>query len=63
MSTYDLLDIALKISLSVLGILVGVVCLYLIMRYIRIITDHALERKRAREEEAEMIAKNIYGED
>lgn len=63
MSTYDLLDIALKISLSVLGILVGVVCLYLIMRYIRIITDHALERKRVREEEAEMIAKNIYGED
>ena len=62
MSAYDLLDIALKLSLSVLGILVGVICLYLILRYIRIIADHALERRRAREEEAENMAKNIYGE-
>ena len=62
MDAYDLLDVALKISLGTLAVLIVIVCLMLIIKYIRIIADHALERKLTKEE-AEKMAKNIYGED
>ena len=63
MKAYDLLDKLLIVAVGMFLVLIGCICIYLIIKYIRIIADHALERRQAREEEAERIAKNIYGED
>lgn len=59
MTAYDFLDVALKISLGALGILIIILLFMQIGYYIRVIRENIQERKR---EEAEKIAKNIYEE-
>ena len=63
MAAYDLLEIALKISLAVLGILLMICLLCQISYYITLISDHIAEERERKRKEAEKMAKNIYGED
>lgn len=66
MTVHDYLDIALKISLGVFGILVIIAIFGQICYYISVINENMKERRELKEEqkqrEAQKIAKNIYGE-
>lgn len=63
MAAYDLIEIVLKISLVVLGILLMICMVCQIVYYITLISDHIAEDRERKRKEAEKIAKNIYGED
>ena len=66
MTAHDFLDIALGISLGILGLLVIIAIFGQICYYISIINENMRERRELKEEqkqrEAQKIAKNIYGE-